>query len=242
MALIRANNGGSVAQAATTMASTLGVFQSYGVSQMASTTTARFYLDGVAEAATMDSTITPFGSGATIRVGRRDDGGVQMDGACESLYIWSRILADGEVKQLHVKPYAFLRPKVVRRYFVPSVGLIGALGQVTETDVAQAFTRSKAKAFGQLLETDLAQPFTSRKALAFGQASETSSAQSFSRLKSRTFGLTSESALAQPMRSTKVVVLGLVVEVDQALRMTAVGGAAGGGGIGGAGILRVIRG
>ena len=62
-------------------------------------------------------------------------------------------------------------------------GSVVAIGQASETDLAQALTRIKIKTIGQVSETDLAQGLTRLKQRAVAQVTETDLAQAVTRLK-----------------------------------------------------------
>ena len=85
--------------------------------------TIALYLDGVlkntvAATAAMPSTTRPFEIGLI----RSDDPTrFAFDGQITYVYLWRRAITASEVTTLHAEPYAFLRPKVARRYFVPTV-------------------------------------------------------------------------------------------------------------------------
>src|SRR3990172_4009030 len=125
-------------------------------------------------------------------------------------------------------------------------GQIIALGQVTETDLAQAISWApKRRLLGQVTETDLAQALTGRKTLVLGQATETDLAQAITRLvagqtiplgqvsetdlaqafgvrKTKALGQVTESDLAQSLTSRKTKALGQVTETDLAQALTRV--------------------
>jgi len=97
------------------------------------------------------------------------------------------------------------------------------LGQVTETDLAQALSGRKTKALGQVTETDLAQALTARKTLVLGQATETDLAQAITRLvagQTIPLGQVSETDLAQAFGVRKTKALGQVTESDLAQSLT----------------------
>ena len=108
------------------------------------------------------------------------------------------------------------------------VGILGAsagggqtivLGQATETDAAQAVSKSKLKAFGQSTEVDTAQAITAAKALAVGQALETDAAQAVSKSKLKGIGQTNETDIAQAMTvvaGSTIVTAGQALETDTA--------------------------
>jgi hypothetical protein len=68
------------------------------------------------------------------------------------------------------------------KWTVGSGGTIVAIGQATETDLAQTLTKRKVKALSQAVETDLAQTLTKRKVKVIGQATETDLAQALTRV------------------------------------------------------------
>ena len=73
------------------------------------------------------------------------------------------------------------RPNVALRF--PPGGKVVAVGQVTETDLAQAVTWApKARLVNQVTETELAQAITRRKIRAVAQAVETDLAQAIARI------------------------------------------------------------
>lgn len=92
------------------------------------------------------------------------------------------------------------------------------VGQATETDLAQAITSSKIKAIGQVTETDLAQAISSRKLKALSQVSETDLAQAISSRKTKTLGQVSETDLAQTITpsGTKIIAVDQATETDLA--------------------------
>jgi hypothetical protein len=92
-----------------------------------------------------------------------------------------------------------------------------AVGQVTETDVAQPISWAPKNRFVNLAtETDLAQAVTRRKTLAIGQASETDAAQPVVATKRKALGQTSETDLAQAVAHEKARALGQATETDLA--------------------------
>ena len=109
-------------------------------------------------------------------------------------------------------------------YYVASGHTI-SVGQVTETDSAQAISRRKVKAFGQAAETDVAQPITASgaKTIAVGRVTETDLAQAVASRKLKAFGQVAESDTAQAFSKQKVVRLWQVTETDTAQAITASG-------------------
>jgi hypothetical protein len=81
-----------------------------------------------------------------------------------------------------------------------STGGLGAtLTQTSETDAAQALSRTHQRAVGQPSEADLAQPIGRTHTRALGLASGTNAAQPITRTKSRTLGQASEADSARPI-------------------------------------------
>lgn len=93
---------------------TLGARQTYGVNRPTPIeATPRSFLNGIGAnmsnpAGAATGAIT--GTGANIRIGRRPDGGVQLDGRVEAVYIWKRLLSDAEHLALGLNPFHFLAP------------------------------------------------------------------------------------------------------------------------------------
>lgn len=98
-----------------------------------------------------------------------------------------------------------------------------AVGQVSETDTAQALGKQKLKALGLVTETETAQPITAVKRLALGLVSEADSAQALTSAKRKELGLVVETDTAQPITAGGALggMLGLVEESDTALPITA---------------------
>lgn len=97
-------------------------------------------------------------------------------------------------------------------------GVSAVIGQITETDSAQALAHSRALAIGQIVETDLAQALTPAKKATLGQAIETSSAQSLGWSKAATLGQPAETdtALAVSSSAATVITIAQIVETDTA--------------------------
>jgi hypothetical protein len=96
-----------------------------------------------------------------------------------------------------------------------------SIGQVVETDSAQALTWRKVKVLGQVSETDAAQAVTRVKRKALGQATETDVAQAVTRFAAGQLGQVVESDAAQAVTSAKRKALGQTVETDAAQAVTA---------------------
>lgn len=116
-------------------------------------------------------------------------------------------------------PTQFARPR--RSYFIPtSTAQSAVVGQVTETDTAQAVGRVKAKAIGQAVETDTAQALTDVKARAVSQVTETDTAQPIARLKARALGQTTEADSAQAVTEIKTRAVAQASETNTAQAVT----------------------
>jgi hypothetical protein len=123
------------------------------------------------------------------------------------------------------EPNPGLTGSQIRRYwFVPiRIGaLSGTVGQVTETDTAQAITRLKNKLLGQNTETDTAQAVTRVKIKVLEQAVETDSAQAMTSRKMKVVAQAEENDSAQPITLPGVTVVGQADEADLAQPITRV--------------------
>jgi len=94
-----------------------------------------------------------------------------------------------------------------------STGQVISVGQVTETDLAQAVTRIKVRSTGQVTEADTAQAVARLKARAVGQVGETDVAQALTVVKVAIVAQAVEVDLAQAITFSGV----LVIPVGQAL-------------------------
>jgi hypothetical protein len=93
------------------------------------------------------------------------------------------------------------------------------VGQVSETDTAQALTRQKRTAVGQVTVTNTAQPITRGAAphnINVGQVSEADTAQAIARRKAKAIGQPSEGDTAQAITRRKSKAVGQVSETDSA--------------------------
>lgn len=93
------------------------------------------------------------------------------------------------------------------------------VNQVLETDTAQAVAHLKLKALGQVLETDLAQPLAHAKVKAIGQCTETDTAQPIAWApKNRLVNQALETDLAQPItrQGHQVIAANQATETDTA--------------------------
>jgi hypothetical protein len=119
--LLRANTGRVEWQGAGV---TLGVPHTCAFSSAAAIedTSTAFYIDGkpvTTSRLVLTTTGPPTGDGSALRIGRRGDNAVQMDGTVRHLYIWNRQLSAQEQAWIHAEPYALLAPtSPIRRYFI----------------------------------------------------------------------------------------------------------------------------
>lgn len=101
-------------------------------------------------------------------------------------------------------------------YVVGSGPIEQAIGQVAETDTAQALGQLKTVTLGQVTETNSARALTAVKTLAIGQVSETDLSRSLSFFKTLALGQVSESDSARAITAVKTLTLGQVTEEDTA--------------------------
>lgn len=97
-----------------------------------------------------------------------------------------------------------------------SGGIIQAIGQATETDIAQPITRVKAAAVAQTTETDNAQQVTRLKAAPVNTVNEQDAGQPITASKTAVVGQVSETDIAQAITSGAAILLGQASETDQA--------------------------
>ena len=98
------------------------------------------------------------------------------------------------------------------------------INQATETDLAQAITARKTQAVGQVTETDLAQAITYSRSAAIGQATETDLAQAITvNPLRRLIGQAAETDLARGLIFPQFVAIGQVMERDGAWMLGSVG-------------------
>jgi hypothetical protein len=92
-----------------------------------------------------------------------------------------------------------------------------AVGQVTETELAQAITWApKNRLVAQSLEADLAQAVGRVKTRLLGQPTETEFAQAAGTIKIKAVGQSTEADVAQAVGRTKTAPIGLASETDLA--------------------------
>lgn len=161
-----------------------------------------------------------------------------MAGALSRCDFWDRALSGAELQAYDDH---------VRLHLVPGAGggATIAIGQVSETDSAQALLAAQARAIGQASESDsaqsfspitgtslgqpsesdTAQPFVANQAAGIGQTAETDAALAFAALQAGSIGQAAETDAAQPFGAIQSRVLGLVGENDEALAAGVVGGA-----------------
>lgn len=104
---------------------------------------------------------------------------------------------------------------------LPATGITQSVGQVSETDLAQAISARKIQSLGQISETDLAQAITAVKRLAAGQATETDTAQPVSTGIIVPVGQVTETDLAQAFSILKALEVSGVNETDTAQQLAA---------------------
>lgn len=95
-----------------------------------------------------------------------------------------------------------------------------AVGQVAESDTAQAVARLKTRAVGQIAETDAAQAITRLKTRSIGQVAETEIAQAITAVKTRAVGQVAESDTAQAVARLKTAAVAQAAEIDLAQALT----------------------
>lgn len=88
-----------------------------GVSIAVANTFAKFYVNNTILQTNPGSAITPTASATGLRVGRRPDGAVQMDGFTECAIGFARVLADAEFATLIDNPYAGMVGQRRKVYF-----------------------------------------------------------------------------------------------------------------------------
>lgn len=96
-----------------------------------------------------------------------------------------------------------------------------AIGQVTETDTAQALTGLLATTIAQVTEADTAQALTALQSLAIAQATEADTAQAFAAQHAAAIGQVSESDLAQAITALQTAAVGQATETDLAQSVSA---------------------
>jgi hypothetical protein len=107
-------------------------------------------------------------------------------------------------------------------YLTPaSLSLSATVNQITETDLAQAIARLKAKAIGQNTETGLSQTVTRVKSKTLGQNTETDLAQTIAWApRHRLVNQVIESDLSQAVARLKAKAIGQTLETDFAQEIT----------------------
>lgn len=101
-------------------------------------------------------------------------------------------------------------------YIPASSGISQAVGQVTETDIAQAITKQKVKLFAQVTETDAAQATTVSKSLILAQVTESDISQTVLWPHVRFVGKVLETNPAQVIVARKMKGFLQVAEIDLA--------------------------
>lgn len=120
--IVRATGGASTGNYESTTALTVGAISTVEVTQGAFVSDVpSFYVNGLLTGTTTlsgGSAAPPAGTGDPIRVGRRTDGAVQMDGYTEYLAGWGRILTATELAEFRARPYALIKQTPRRVYFI----------------------------------------------------------------------------------------------------------------------------
>lgn len=121
MVLTRTATGG--ARVFTGNAVSLATIASYGctVNSNLVQTVPIFYINGVPHTPTASGTATgavTSDASASLRIGRRADNAVQMEGQCEFFRAWKRPLTRDEMEWLHAEPYAFYRIAPSRAHYI----------------------------------------------------------------------------------------------------------------------------
>lgn len=101
-----------------------------------------------------------------------------------------------------------------------SSALLATIGQASETDTAQAFTRLLTLAIGQATETGSALALTARQSKTIGQPSETDLAQPVAQLQARAVGQASETNSAQQLVVLQFRGAGQAAEADSAFALS----------------------
>lgn len=173
----------------------------------------KMYLNGVLKFSGTHSIVpTASSSPRLVLLGERSASATAgTDGKVYLACLHNRQLDDAEVIALHDNPWQLFKPRRRVLYFDAA-----AVGQVVETDLAQALTASKAKQFAQAAETDSAQAIASSKTVAVAQATETDSAQAISAdtTKVVAVGQAQETDAATAISSRKTLAVGLVTETE----------------------------
>ena len=148
----------------------------------------------------------------------------------DAVLIHNRALTAAEVAQLYNETKNGSYGSLVRRRRrrVLSVGagggIVFAVGQASETDVAQSIAKSKLKQIGQSTESDAAQILSASKSRLLGLSSESDISNALSLLKSRTLGLSLEADSATGLLILKAKAITQAVETDQAFNADPVTG------------------
>lgn len=166
--------------------------------------TAPLYTAGQGQLKVMSSRDTPNINGKVAMVG-----------------VFNRSLSQGEAQALSLRPWQLFRARRRVLYFDVAAGggITAAVGQVTETDTAQAIAVSPIRRLlGQIVETDTAQAVARIKILAISQTTETDAAQAVSSRKVRAVGQAGETDTAQAIAEAGAITaaVGQTTETDAA--------------------------
>lgn len=133
--LARASAGSSLQFSSSPLSIPLSKPATVGVSIAVANAFATFYINNIVLQQNPGSAITPTASATSLRVGRRPDGVVQMDGFTEFVMGWARVLSTAEFSALYDNPYQIVSLPARRVYFgVPSAA--SAAGTIAFTEAA----------------------------------------------------------------------------------------------------------
>lgn len=133
--LVRSSGSGFVENVATS-GITVGVPTTVEVTKGADlSNTPSFFIGGAAVgSSTSGVTGTATGTAAALRVGRRADGAVQMDGFTEYVAGFASILSADALREFRLAPYALLQQRETRiTYSLPPTGVV--ISAVTATGI-----------------------------------------------------------------------------------------------------------
>jgi len=121
LTLVRSDGG---TNSVTGPAVTLGQFKTYAVSDPRGNapTPIVWAIDGIEKGTSASENIARIASNSPLRIGRRADGAVQMDGICEYAKVYRRALTKDQLAWSHVEPYAHIKTVPARTYFLPLGG------------------------------------------------------------------------------------------------------------------------
>lgn len=190
IALVRSNAGSvSLNVTATSGTLSLGVPHQAGVSSVVSTGAVAMYRDGINTDNFAVGGYTVTADTTNLKVGRRTDGVVQMDGFTEFVIGWSRSLSASEFRELWDNPYQLVRVDQRRLYFGAAAGG-GSIGAASGVSTAQAIQGYIGGASGVSTVSGLSATGS------IGTASGTSTAQAIAGFIARASGVAADAAIA----------------------------------------------